>query len=156
VRLDIIAGIKNAVERGYSIDEAKTSLINAGYSVDEINEAVNYVTGGVTLKDIIPKSQPQSQTSNAFQINKSSQPLQPSQKEQNETKIDNQQISNQTLQQKPLTYGTSYEKAMIKHKFKFPWKIFFLGGLLIILILILISVIIFRESIISFLETLLG
>ncbi len=48
VRLDIITGLKNAVERGYSLEQAKQTLINSGYNTQEVEEASNYLTGGFT------------------------------------------------------------------------------------------------------------
>ena len=48
VRLDIVAGLKNAVERGYSLEQARQTLINSGYNLQDIEEASNYLTGGFT------------------------------------------------------------------------------------------------------------
>jgi len=39
VREDILGGLKNAVERGESLEEAKSSFITAGYSSFEVEEA---------------------------------------------------------------------------------------------------------------------
>jgi len=39
VRQDILAGLRNALERGEILGEAKASLINAGYSREEVEEA---------------------------------------------------------------------------------------------------------------------
>jgi hypothetical protein len=36
VRQDLIAAIRNALERGESIEEAKSSLLNSGYNRDEV------------------------------------------------------------------------------------------------------------------------
>ena len=47
VRMDIVAGLKNAVERGYSLRQAQQTLINSGYNQAEIMEATNYLTGGL-------------------------------------------------------------------------------------------------------------
>jgi len=44
-RQDLVASIRNAVERGYSLEQARQSLINSGYS-EEVNNAVNYLTSG--------------------------------------------------------------------------------------------------------------
>lgn len=43
VREDIITGLKNAIERGYSIDTAVSSFINSGYKKDEVTEAAAYL-----------------------------------------------------------------------------------------------------------------
>ncbi len=45
---DIIAGLKNAVERGYSLDEAAQTFINAGYNPVEIKEAINSLSMNAT------------------------------------------------------------------------------------------------------------
>lgn len=45
---EIIAGIKNALERGESLDQAMQTFINAGYKSVEIREAANSLTGGTT------------------------------------------------------------------------------------------------------------
>lgn len=45
---DIVAGIKNAIERGYSLEQAKTSFINAGYNVRDVEEAASSLTGVIT------------------------------------------------------------------------------------------------------------
>jgi len=38
---EIEGGIKNAVERGESLEKAKQSFLNAGYSLDDIQNAIN-------------------------------------------------------------------------------------------------------------------
>jgi len=43
---EIAAGLKNAVERGTSIDQAIQSFINAGYNAAEVNEAALLVSSG--------------------------------------------------------------------------------------------------------------
>ncbi|MBS3100070.1 hypothetical protein J4463_02540 [Candidatus Pacearchaeota archaeon] len=47
VRQDILSGLKNAVERGYSLNSAKQSLINSGYNLNEVNEAASYLSSGI-------------------------------------------------------------------------------------------------------------
>ena len=43
VREDLIGAIKNAIERGYSLESAKISLTNAGYNKEEVEEAANFI-----------------------------------------------------------------------------------------------------------------
>jgi len=43
VRQDILGGMKNAIEHGSSIEQAKQSFLNAGYSPEEVDEAARYV-----------------------------------------------------------------------------------------------------------------
>ena len=47
VRQDIVAGLRNALERGYSLEQAKKTLLNAGYNQGDVLEAANYLTGGL-------------------------------------------------------------------------------------------------------------
>ncbi|OGJ22122.1 hypothetical protein A3K73_07605 [Candidatus Pacearchaeota archaeon RBG_13_36_9] len=49
VRDDIVAGLKNGLERGVSIETAKQSLLNAGYSADEVQEGVNSLNSDSVL-----------------------------------------------------------------------------------------------------------
>jgi len=46
MREDILTGLKNAIERGYSIKQAKQSFINAGYNVKEVEEAADSISRG--------------------------------------------------------------------------------------------------------------
>lgn len=46
VREEIVAGLRNAVERGQTIQQAMQSMINAGYQLNEIQEASGYVNMG--------------------------------------------------------------------------------------------------------------
>lgn len=43
---EIIWGIRNAVERGYKLEDAVKSYINAGYSEIEVKEALQFLTSG--------------------------------------------------------------------------------------------------------------
>ena len=45
---EIVAGLRNAVERGQSIQQAIQSMTNAGYDPKEIQEASGYVNMGAT------------------------------------------------------------------------------------------------------------
>jgi hypothetical protein len=42
---EIIVGLKNAVERGYTIDQAVASMINAGYNAGEVKDAAGVFFG---------------------------------------------------------------------------------------------------------------
>lgn len=48
-RKDLVAGLRNAIERGYSLEEAKHSFISAGYNREDIEEAANFVNSGSSL-----------------------------------------------------------------------------------------------------------
>ncbi len=45
---EIAAGIRNALERGSSVEEAIQSFINAGYNSDEVRQAADLVMHGAT------------------------------------------------------------------------------------------------------------
>jgi len=56
---EILAGLKNAVERGSTLDEAAKSFINAGYNPLDVKEAVNAMTSGGAFPLTSQKEQPQ-------------------------------------------------------------------------------------------------
>jgi hypothetical protein len=60
---EIISGLRNALERGESLDKAARSFLNAGYNPSEVKESVNAITQGVT--DIV--IQPAQQHTTPFQ-----------------------------------------------------------------------------------------
>lgn len=51
---ELAAGIKNAIERGYSIEVAIDSFIKAGYNPKEVQEAAETITGGATSITSVP------------------------------------------------------------------------------------------------------
>lgn len=46
---ELIAGFRNAIDRGFSIEEAKNSFLNAGYNPKEIEEAAEMSTSTTPL-----------------------------------------------------------------------------------------------------------
>lgn len=46
MRDELVAGIKNALSRGASLESAITSFINAGYNAREVEDAANFITNG--------------------------------------------------------------------------------------------------------------
>ncbi len=48
MRDEIIAGIRNAIARGQSVEQAARSMINAGYNPQEVKIAVQSVSTGVS------------------------------------------------------------------------------------------------------------
>lgn len=58
VNKDIIAGIKSALSRGYSIDEAMLSFLNAGYKREEVEEAAHSLQG-LVLSQASPDLKPE-------------------------------------------------------------------------------------------------
>ncbi len=59
MRADIYGGLKNAVDHGYTLDQAVASFINSGYSAEEVNEAARTLNAGATY-NLRPSSNPQS------------------------------------------------------------------------------------------------
>lgn len=53
---DLASGIKNALERGYSMDQAVQSLINAGYSPNDVREAQQIFSRGSVSSTIYPQT----------------------------------------------------------------------------------------------------
>ncbi|MEK6926847.1 MAG: hypothetical protein AABX11_00290 [Nanoarchaeota archaeon] len=45
---DLIGGIRNALERGYSLDKIISSFINAGYSPEEVQDAAKVFSSGAS------------------------------------------------------------------------------------------------------------
>jgi|SRR3989344_8308317 len=45
---EIISGLKNAIERGFSLDSAVRSFINSGYSPSEVQEAASMISSGAS------------------------------------------------------------------------------------------------------------
>ena len=56
---DLVVALENAIERGSSLQDAKSSLINAGYPLSYVEEASHYVHSGVLpMMQRIQPSQP--------------------------------------------------------------------------------------------------
>ncbi|MEM3405718.1 MAG: hypothetical protein QW117_01955 [Candidatus Pacearchaeota archaeon] len=49
---DIIAGLKQAMERGESLEKAKLTFINAGYPVADVEDSANYLQLLISNKSI--------------------------------------------------------------------------------------------------------
>jgi len=85
-RQDIVEGLKNALERGYSIDIAVSSFINAGYNRQDVEDSAKSF-GGVFLQpsfkpspQIIPKTiQPPQSPQSQVNVPQPTQPTQPPQ-----------------------------------------------------------------------------
>lgn len=48
MRDDLIGGLRNALERGFTIDQAIKSFTNAGYQESDVKEAAQHLDTGVT------------------------------------------------------------------------------------------------------------
>lgn len=65
VRQDILGGLKNALERGESLEQAKASFIDAGYPREEVEEAALALSRTPTLREIEIMPVPQKGTGGA-------------------------------------------------------------------------------------------
>lgn len=63
---EILSGLKNARERGFSLEESVQSFLNAGYNPAEVKEAASFLSKGfsplpMTLKETTVSSTPKSE-----------------------------------------------------------------------------------------------
>ena len=158
VRADIAISIKNAVERGYSIEQAKQSLMNSGYSMKEVDEAINYLTSGVGeielpnqdsyLPEQISREKSQQNTQQSNFQNQGQDKL--AQKQQPQMPI--QQVSYQNNNQQTIPQE---QFKIPKQKRSLPWKVIILIFLLLVLIVVLVGMVLFKDILIEALQNLL-
>lgn len=145
MREDIIGSLRNALERGASLEQAIQSFISAGYREVEVREAAKQLQPGVIasnptlpqvpkktlipLLNIAPKT-PQIQPARL----PSSQPEQP-----------------QTVQ---IVQQTQYIQPQPKRRI--PWLLISLVSILFILVTVLVVSVVFREQITDFIKQTLG
>lgn len=132
VRMDLVASLKNALDRGYSIDQAKQSLINSGYGTGEIETAAKYLTGGI---GITPQTMEQA-----------TQEKQPNNSPQTEQQQIKQAVNPHETKQLPQTKEQ-------KPKKKFTWTMFFLVLMFVILLGGLALVFLFKDAIVDFFQS---
>lgn len=118
---EIIVGLRNAIERGYSIEQAKKSFISAGYPLKEVEEASRFID--TTAVEKTPPTE---------MLQEEMTPPTPQEPEIKET-------------EKPI----AEEKAPVKGKGRKNFKIILFLIILLILIAIFILTLIFREKIIE-------
>ena len=53
---EILAGIKNAIAHGFSMEEAADSFTNAGNNPSEVKEVVSFLTKGITPLPLLLKT----------------------------------------------------------------------------------------------------
>jgi len=136
IKEEIAAGIKNAIERGDSLEKAKQSFINAGYNPQEVEQAAASI-GGV-LKNYSPPAQsiPHLNTKGQKQIPATSSLQAPAPQQ------------TQSSQTKPLPTQTQVKKP------KKPIIVFLIIILAILLFFLLISLL-FKEKILDFIKSIL-
>ena len=150
VRSDIVAGIINAVERGYSLQQAKQSLINANYNSQEIDEAIAYLSGSLqsSQSEYYPPPALQQLSQYPQSPQQQGQPLQ-QQRQSQQLQQQTGQYQQHQIQQLPQT------NILPKPKKKINTHVIIL---LIILVLLLAGTIIlavlYKDKLLEFINTL--
>lgn len=96
---DIAAGLKNAIERGYSLEQAVQSFINAGYNPIQVKQAAEKFQGVTSI--IKPKTQIQK----TQQLQKIQQPA----KQQSNQNLQIQDLQNKQPPQQPTIMSQSQQ-----------------------------------------------
>lgn len=152
-RADIKAGLKNAVERGYSLDFAKQSFINAGYSATDVEDSAAALNSpNYTLnqpKPYIPQNSP---TAIKEYISQSAAKPQPTllQQTQQAQQLPQMQQQNYQSQQLRPSYNPTQEP---KKSTKGLAVVIILGVILLLLVGALMIVLFKKEWILSLLES---
>lgn len=120
INQDILEGIKYAVARGESLESAKITFKNSGYSEQEITEAVNSFQG------------------------------QPEEQEESNSFVNTTEVS----KPRPVQKISNYESEKSESIFQKKWFVVSLAILLVILLGALISLFLFRDEILSFINNL--
>ena len=129
VRDDIVAGLKNGLERGASIEASKQSLLNAGYAAEEVEEAAK----SLNADSVLAMQQPLRSAS-------ASVPYSSGKMQQPPSRV---QLQNRPFSQQPNV------KKEGRGFFAENWKIISLVAVLIILIVAFVFVLLFRDTIAS-------
>lgn len=138
MRDDIYGGLRNALERGSSIEQAIESFVSAGYNRKEVMETANQITGN-SPESVILEQPTQSQTQPQLQTQVQPQKI-VSPTAQIPKRPDNQQFL-------PLT--TKQGQKLVKYTSK--GKITLLIVTLLVLVVGLIGTIFYRQIITDFL-----
>jgi len=153
VRYDIVTAIRNAVERGESVEKARQILINSGYGASDVNEAVNYLTGGASneLQNITPQVQ-------IRQIPVVNQAKVAQQGMIEKKPVESQMLPNKNVPQKlPIqTTQLLIEPGDEEPKKRNTVAIAILSVLLFLLFLALILTLVFQDQVIVFFKNLMG
>ena len=159
---EILAGIKNAIERGYSLEQAVQSFINAGYNAMEVrNIAETFSTGAstLTLNNAPGKKQVISdQSTNKIFNTEGENNNAPSNSQNNEKSVilPNRDIPTQT-QQVDLSPRTKDNVAgYIPKKKRDIGLIIIMSSFLLLLVAGLIFVLINRDSVMNYINGLIG
>ena len=134
VRAVIVSALRNAVERGYSLEQGRISLINAGYPQNEVDVATSYLSSAIENVQQTQQFQPAQQPSTF-------QPIQPQQPQTMQNPV--------RFQQLPNISSTQTAK-------KSPFAVILLSLILLLLVSILTASLFFKDEIITFLKNSFG
>lgn len=156
-REEIISGLRNAVERGYSLDLSVQSFINAGYSRQDVLDSAKILGYGRDTISGNPQqtSQPQATQENLNQ----SQQIQQSSQSEKYSNTAQQNIPN--LQQSPQQPKPSYQPLVPQQQIQAPekswfrenWLIILLGVILLLLIIGLLASIFAKDFVLGILNS---
>lgn len=147
---EIVAGLKSALERGYSIQQAIQSFINSGYNRQDVLDSARNINVAVISKIPIQPSELVSQYPKpvrTFQPQQIKQPTQYSRLQY--PKQTKQPIQPQSAPSQTYSSTFSTQQSPIKTKSKLG-LIIFLTGLLIILIGTLALFLFAKEQVLDF------
>ena len=141
MREDILEGLKLAMSKGESLQNAMLSFYNSGYQKEEIEEAA----GALQMQQAgqpIPQTSP-APTENQQPVSQTSQPTQTSVPEKPKGKL-------QQIMEKIIPSKNSSGQPQVKESPK-TLAIILLGLVLFLLLFALIGVLVFKKDIVSFL-----
>ena len=148
MREDIIGAMKNAMDRGATPQQAAHSLINSGYPVQEVNEALSFVTGG-TLNSLTPQPKPAFQKPFMMQPRPNMpQPINAMQQPMNAMPQNPLMQQRQNIQQLPTIRPQQFYPTQKQSKGG-RLKTFLLFTILLIVIAALIATIFFKDEILE-------
>lgn len=151
MRDEITAGLKNALERGYSLEEGIQTFINAGYNPVEVKEAANMLTGGATSIIKAPIT-PMANSNPAATLKQSASQIIGAQNIQPVLRIDVPVNRNSQSMQAPQMQ-TPYQRPAAEQQNKSSKKkMILLIGILTFLIALLLIFIIYKEQILDYLS----
>lgn len=82
-KVEIVAGLRSALARGYSLEFAKKSFVNAGYNFQDVEDSASLLATGKSSNPAPPSSAPvttstvQSSPIQAQAVQSAAQPIQP-------------------------------------------------------------------------------
>lgn len=135
---EIAAGLKNALERGASLDSAAQSFINAGYSPAEVKAAAQSISDGATA---LVSSGPAQQHELSSNLTSSSQKESPN-------------VPSPIV--KPDPASLSSLSSVKSQSYSKTGTIVALGIILVVLLAGIIGLVLFRDTIIDLLKGILG